>query len=252
MTQYRIDDLARETGTSVRNIRYYQDNGMIPPPRRVGRVAVYSDLHLARLKLILRLLERGYTASNIVELVGAWEKGRDLGDVLGLEQVLSEVGAPGSPTYLTGDELCAAFGSEHKEAGLLDKIVDAGLAARDGDRYRLPNLQMVSALGALARQGAPIAVVLDVARKLRQGFDDVIREIVKGVAEQILRDRTPDWIPETAEIPDLTAHIQQVQPLINTAVTSILNLTLEQHVADALGDYIARILPHLNTRTATP
>ena len=48
MAEYRIDDLARAAGTSVRNVRYYQDGGMLPPPRRQGRVALYSEAHLAR------------------------------------------------------------------------------------------------------------------------------------------------------------------------------------------------------------
>ena len=63
MAEYRIDDLARASGVLVRNVRYYQDSGMLPQPRRRGRVASYSDAHLAR----LRLLNRGYTAANIVE-----------------------------------------------------------------------------------------------------------------------------------------------------------------------------------------
>ena len=30
---YRIDELAREAGTTVRNVRAYQDRGLLPPPR---------------------------------------------------------------------------------------------------------------------------------------------------------------------------------------------------------------------------
>jgi DNA-binding transcriptional MerR regulator len=67
MAEYRIDDLARAGGVLVRNVRYYQDSGMLPQPRRRGRVAIYRDAHLARLRLITRLLNRGYTAANIVE-----------------------------------------------------------------------------------------------------------------------------------------------------------------------------------------
>ena len=56
--EYRIDELARASGVMVRNIRYYQGCGMLPAPRRVGRVGIYDDAHLARLRLITRLLER--------------------------------------------------------------------------------------------------------------------------------------------------------------------------------------------------
>src|SRR5437899_993755 len=87
-TEFRIDELAREAGTTVRNVRAYQDRGLLPPPRRSGRVGLYTDAHLARLRLIGHLLERGYTLANIDELVSAWERGQDIGELLGLEAAL--------------------------------------------------------------------------------------------------------------------------------------------------------------------
>ena len=46
--ELRIDDLAREAGTTVRNVRAYQDRGLLAPPRREGRVAWYGEGHLVR------------------------------------------------------------------------------------------------------------------------------------------------------------------------------------------------------------
>ena len=34
------------------------------------------------------MLERGYTSANILEMLTAWEHGRDLGQLLGLERAL--------------------------------------------------------------------------------------------------------------------------------------------------------------------
>src|SRR5438067_13395557 len=89
MPDYRIDDLAREAGTTVRNVRVYQERGLLPPPRRSGRVSIYGDAHLARLRLIGQLLDEGYTFSHIAQFIDAWQEGRDLGDVLGLEEALA-------------------------------------------------------------------------------------------------------------------------------------------------------------------
>ena len=44
---YRIDDLARVSGVTVRNIRAYQERGLLHPPRRAGRVASF-DVPYAR------------------------------------------------------------------------------------------------------------------------------------------------------------------------------------------------------------
>lgn len=63
--EYRINDLARESAIPVRNIRLYQERRILPPPVRRGRVGWYSEAHLARLRLIARLLDRGYSLAHI-------------------------------------------------------------------------------------------------------------------------------------------------------------------------------------------
>src|SRR5579872_4663262 len=98
VSEYRIDDLARVAGTTVRNVRAYQDRGLLPPSRREGRVAFYSSAHVARLQIISQLLERGYTLSNIGELLAAWESGQNVGDLLGLEAALAAPWSDDTPT----------------------------------------------------------------------------------------------------------------------------------------------------------
>src|SRR3954467_12126134 len=68
---------------TVRNVRVYQDRGLLPPPRRQGRIGLYSDEHLARLRLIGRLLDRGYTFATIGELFDTWSRGHDPAAALG-------------------------------------------------------------------------------------------------------------------------------------------------------------------------
>src|SRR5215469_3709712 len=87
--EYRIDELARAAGTTVRNVRAYQDRGLLPPPRRHGRVGLYSEVHLARLRLLGQLLDRGFTMNNIRDLLAAWESGQNVADLLGLEAALA-------------------------------------------------------------------------------------------------------------------------------------------------------------------
>ena len=82
MAEYRLEELAQQANTTVRNIRAYRDRKLLPPPRRQGRVAIYNDAHLGRLRLIADLLARGYTLGNIAELIAAWERGKDVADIL--------------------------------------------------------------------------------------------------------------------------------------------------------------------------
>lgn len=78
-----VDELAHAAGTTTRTVRAYQTRGLIPPPRKIGRVAYYGAEHLARLQLIERLLARGFLLSAIGDLLRASEQGSGLAGVLG-------------------------------------------------------------------------------------------------------------------------------------------------------------------------
>src|SRR5258708_1100951 len=82
--EYTVDELARVTDSTVRNVRAYQDRGLLEPPEKRGRVGVYDDTHVSRLKLINHLLTRGYTLANIQDLIKAVDEGHDLRSIRGL------------------------------------------------------------------------------------------------------------------------------------------------------------------------
>ncbi|MGN6609569.1 MAG: MerR family transcriptional regulator [Jatrophihabitans sp.] len=60
-----IDELAARTGTTVRTVRFYASQGLLPPPTRRGRIAYYDSSHRMRLDLIRSLQEHGYTLAAI-------------------------------------------------------------------------------------------------------------------------------------------------------------------------------------------
>ncbi len=59
MTTYSLEELTERAGVTVRTVRYYIAEGLLPPPVTVGRNASYTREHLDRLRLITRLKE-GY------------------------------------------------------------------------------------------------------------------------------------------------------------------------------------------------
>src|SRR6202046_2061279 len=99
--EYRIEDLARLAGTTTRNIRVYRDRGLLHPPLRVGRIALFNDTHLTRLRLITSLLDRGYNIAHVHEMLSAWEQGKNLGDMLGLESAIAGSWATEKPERMS-------------------------------------------------------------------------------------------------------------------------------------------------------
>lgn len=67
----RATELAAQAGVTVQLLRSYQSKGLLPPPRRDGRLAWYGRHHLERLRHIRELKERGYSLRMIAEALTA-------------------------------------------------------------------------------------------------------------------------------------------------------------------------------------
>ena len=88
LAEYRLDELARISGVSARNIRAYRERGLLDPPRRVGRSAFYDDYQLSQLRTINQLLRRGFNSAHIAEFFASMRQGADLADILGIQRAV--------------------------------------------------------------------------------------------------------------------------------------------------------------------
>ncbi len=248
--EYRVDELARAAGTTVRNVRVYQDRGLLPPPRIQGRVGVFGEAHLARLKLIAALLERGYTFAHIAELTTAWESGRDIGDVLGLEAVLTSPWSDEIPGYVTAAELVETFGDE-STVETVAHAVRAGVLEPEGDRFRVPSPRLLHAGKELVSAGIPLTEVLELAESLRGDLQPAADGLVRRVADALLRDKPADWIPSGPEADELAVVIARLRPLAQLAVEAYFAQAMESAVPATLADRFAAASPGTTRDAAT-
>lgn len=66
----KIGEVARRVGIPIDTVRYYERNGLLPPPAR--RASGYRDYHesdIARLNFVLRAKALGFTLVEIRELL---------------------------------------------------------------------------------------------------------------------------------------------------------------------------------------
>ncbi|MBD1320645.1 MerR family transcriptional regulator [Gordonia hankookensis] len=234
VSRYRIDDLARISGVTTRNIRVYRERGLLPPPHRVGRVTLYSDSHVSRLALISSMLSRGYTIAHIDELITAWQNGRQIADVLGLETELTDIQEP--PT---------------SRSTSLTELAEAGVDAADADRLaRLKLITIHSADDVTAEEPAlldtilplitatrPASAVIDIIERVAPAFEELSQAMI-GAAEALTVPTAGGT--DDDRLTEVTLTLVQLRALADAAtrvtLTETTNTLLAQSLATRLGE----------------
>ncbi|CAM5404413.1 MerR family transcriptional regulator [Streptomyces griseorubiginosus] len=202
-----MEELARLAGITVRTLRFYRERKLIAPPRREGRIAWYDDHHLARLRTIAALLERGHTLTGIAELAEALDHGRDVADVLGVAPPTEE-----EPVRLTPEELAARFEGE-VTAENLAAALDLGYLGTDGDEIVHISRRLLDVSSALVREGIPLAEVLAAGRQVREHVD----ALAEMFADLVLRHTTEN-------------DLHRLRPLARSVVEAELSLALDRRL----------------------
>ncbi|MFK5968548.1 MAG: MerR family transcriptional regulator [Candidatus Marithrix sp.] len=66
---YKIGEVAKKLVTSIRSIRYYEDQGLLTSIRTQRGTRLYSENHIVRLSVILRLTKLGFSIESIRKIV---------------------------------------------------------------------------------------------------------------------------------------------------------------------------------------
>jgi DNA-binding transcriptional MerR regulator len=193
-----IDELARVTGTTVRNVRAHQSRGLLPPPRIRARTGYYGPEHVERLRMIQAMQAEGFRLSAIERLLerpgGAAEQIFNFGRTL-----LHSFGdAP--PEFATSAELEERFGGP-LDPKLLRKAEKLGMLRPLGqERWEISSPTLVSAGEQLVTIGVPLSHALAVAEKVDQHTTAIAKAYVRLFLTDVLRgqeiaDRTAeDWV----------------------------------------------------------
>lgn len=248
----RVAELADAAGVGVDTVRFYQARGLIPPPLRRGRFAIYTGDHLERLRRIRALLEAGFSLAQIRRLLEpesvdvprgrradrssaampestsllASLADRSVGDgTLSQQELASEIGIPEA---LVG----AAVGS-----GLLTAIEVGGEL-----RFPRSDLDMLAAGLEILGEGLPLEKLLELAAEHATSiaalaeraidlFDDHVRK-PRGEDEAAVRRAFERLLPQATQI--VALHFQR------TVVARALARLREKGDAGALEETLAR------------
>ncbi|BCK69882.1 hypothetical protein Srufu_038350 [Streptomyces libani subsp. rufus] len=242
--EYRIEDLAHLSGATVRTIRAYQDRGLLPRPERRGRANVYGDAHLARLRQIADLLDRGYTLASIKELLEAWDAGRDLGGVLGLVAEIDGPWTDEEASRISRTELNAAFGDSPDETALAEAVelgVLERIPGRD-DEFLVPSPQELAVAAELHSAGVPLTAISGHLREVRGQVEHIAARFLDFTTEHVFQQFL-DHPPTEAEAAEAATLVRRLRPLAQQTIDAELARAMRTLATRYLRHHLSEALP---------
>jgi DNA-binding transcriptional MerR regulator len=231
-----VEQLAYETGMSVRNIRNHQSRGLLPPPEVRARTGYYGDDHVARLRLIQEMQAEGFKLSAISRLIGA--HGADADRFVGLRQAVTAPFADEAPEVLSRAELIERFRVDDER--LLTKAQKLGLLIDLGDeRYEAPSPALLQAAEDVLKMGIGLPAALSVIEKLNRNSHSAARTFVNLFLEELWKPFDEAGRPDEGW-PEMIAAVERLRPLAVDALMATFRLTLTEEVEKAFGEVLER------------
>lgn len=240
MSEYRIDDLARAAGTTTRNVRSYQERGLLPvPTTRAGRALIYDDSHLERLKLIDALLQRGFTTAHISDFITSWETGKDLIDVLGLPR--SATPDQQSASLEVPLEVVESFlGAEANEPTMLARLSELGVLRVHQDTVEFTDPQLLETFADLREYRFDLRRLADLQAVVQNHLDAIAHQMFTATRDHLVELHGAGWLPTTDdEIAETTTMINHLRDVAVAAVQHSLVQALDRTLTQELSDYLA-------------
>ncbi|MFL5828149.1 MAG: MerR family transcriptional regulator [Thermoleophilaceae bacterium] len=221
-----IDDLAREVGMTVRNVRAHQSRGLLPPPEIRGRTGYYGSEHVARLRLIQELQGEGFNLKSIDRLLGQVEGADE--QLLRFRSALLNSFTDEEPELITAEELAARFGGQVNQDALR-KATRMGVIQPLGEgRFEVPSPTLLRAGEELVALGIPLEHALAVAERVQKASRSIaasfVRLFMTDVVGQVEESRSPaDW-------ERLREALERLGPLATEVVRASFQQTMSTEV----------------------
>jgi DNA-binding transcriptional MerR regulator len=239
LAEYRLDDLARVSGVSARNIRAYRERGLLDPPRRVGRSAYYDDYHLSQLKTINQLLRKGFNSAHIAEFFTSMRQGADLADILGIQRAVLGPRSEQEAEPAKDDTLALDLDPDSDEAR---RLLEHGLARLEDGAVVLVDRRIGEIVARSPEQLLYVRAVLRIFESTRETIDELATEVVNALEECVVARYGPNYLPKPEEYPELSRIVQDYRDLGHKVVGERLDAALQERMVSAISNYTAGIL----------
>ena len=228
-----LDELARLSGMTARNVRAHQERGLLPPPQVRGRVGWYSQDHLDRLRMIAELQAEGLSLAAVQRTMADVGPGR-AGQALAVRRSLLDGWDDERPEVFALAELREWFPDDLDE--ILDRATALGLVVRLDDDVEVLAPSLLAALRDVAALGVPAGAVLDVQQRLAKATDEIAAVFADFVLSNLYR---PDGDGAPAhDLVELGELVEAMRPLAVRATVTNLGRSLSRQVEKTLAETV--------------
>lgn len=235
-----IEQLAAESGMSVRNIRAHQARGLLAPPEVRLRVGYYGPEHVAQLQLIRELQADGFNLGGIKRLLDDTQGTAER--LLRFKQALTATASSERAETLSIAELGERFRVSAEDApDVLAQAQKLGVLVPVGnDQYEVPSPTLLAVAEEVVRRGIPLTGALSILKEIEKHCDAISRQFVRLFLREV-------WQPfQRAEMPPdqwpaIEEAIGRLRPIAAEALAAIFEQRMSAQVERAFKDMTRRL-----------
>ena len=235
-----IEQLAAESGMTVRNIRAHQARGLLAPPEVRMRVGYYGPEHVAQLRLIRNLQADGFNLNGIKRLLeethGTAER------LLEFKRALTAGGRSERAETFTIAELADRFRIPAAEASdVLAKAAKLGVLVPVAEgQYEAPSPSLLAAAEDVMRAGISLGATLTMLEEVDRRAEAISRAFVKLFLSEVWEPFHSAGMPD-AQWPEVEAAIGRLRPLAAQALLAVFEDRMAAQVEGAFGEITRRL-----------
>lgn len=235
-----IEELSRRTGLTVRSLRSYQTQRLLPPPAVRGRTGYYDEQHVARIELIKDLQSQGLKLSSIARMLDD-QRGSEA-ELLRFSRTVSSLFGERTGALTTAERLMEQFSVSDEEApAVLTRAIELGLVQDlgDGTLEELSPQLLVAGERAMQVLSLDAMSALKVIEQLRRHAD-----AVAGIYLDLFIERV--WSPfveagrPAERWAEVEAALLDVRSLATEALVSTFELVMSARVTEVFDREVVR------------
>jgi DNA-binding transcriptional MerR regulator len=232
-----IDELARLTRMSARNIRAHQSRGLLAPPTLRGRTGYYSVEHVDRVQLIQELQSTGFSLDLIGRLLTM--AGDSTEEVRRFTSALHRPFGDEQPQVVAQTDLQERFSSTAREP--LEQVLELGFLRALGDgRFEEVTPQAWRGAEVFAELGVPVEELLEVAAEARGHIDAIAAAFMTLFVEHVWKPFDVAGRPEEG-LEHVLEAIERLRPLASATVQSLFQLAMGEAADKRLRSELERL-----------